>query len=408
MLLIIYAFNYADRYLLAALAEPLKVDLGLNDEFIGLLMGPAFALLFGVFSIPLARLADRRSRILILSVGCIVWSLFTMASGFAESGWTLALMRVGVGIGEAAFIAPAYSLLSARFPPERRPLAFAILGVGLYAGQAGGYVVGPAIAAVSDWRMAFIVVGIAGGVVGLIALLTVAEPRRAVPPMTATGSDTTETLGQVFRYLWRQPRYVLLNLGIALGTFSGFAFGMWAPSLFVRVHQVPVQEATTVFGTAFSAAALIGMLGFGALSNRLSRRDLRMPLFIAAIATGAATLFIMLATIAPSMKAVIWLSIPCGLLGGGWSVGVISSLQMILPDKIRATGMAIFSLLTTLLGMVLGPYVVGLLSDSLGGDAAGLRTALLIVISLGFPAAACLWRAAMILDPQRIEPLAKP
>ncbi|SNS73741.1 Predicted arabinose efflux permease, MFS family [Sphingomonas laterariae] len=395
VLLIIYGFNYADRYLIAGLAEPIRHDLGLDDAFIGLLMGPAFALLYSIAAVPIAWLADRYSRITILSVGCLVWSLFTFLSGLANDGWTLAAMRVGVGIGEAAFVAPAYSVLADRFAPERRGLAFAILGLGIYLGQMGGYVVGPAIAAHGDWRDAFFWVGGIGGAIGLIAWMTVTEPKRGVhADRTQAQPVERPALWTTFLTLWRRRVYRQMNIGLVLGTFSGTAFGMWAPSLLVRRFDVPLAEATGLFGTAFGLSAIVGMIGFGAVSDRLVRRDGRWPLRMAAIALTIATLSITGATLAPSLTVVTLLAIPSGLLGGGWAVGVMTPLQQVLDDRIRATGTALFTLVNMLFGMLTAPYVVGQLSDPLGGEAQGLQTALLIVIMAGFPGALLLWRAA--------------
>ncbi|WP_380873987.1 MFS transporter [Sphingomonas sp. DBB INV C78] len=390
ILLVVYSFNYADRYLIAGLAEPIRHDLGLDDRFIGLLMGPAFALLYSIASVPLARAADRWSRVAIMAGGCLVWSGFTFLSGMAETGWTLAAMRVGVGIGEAAFIAPAYSILADRFAPHRRGLAFAILGLGIYLGQMGGYIVGPAIAATGDWRDAFFWVGGIGAAVALTAWLTMAEPPRS----TQKADAERPGLWATFLRLWRLPVYRQMNIGIALGSFSGMAFGMWAPSLLVRRFDVPLAEATGLFGTAFGLSAIAGMIGFGFLSDRLVLRDGRWPLRLSAIALAIATLAISGATLAPDMTMVALLAIPSGLLGGGWSIGVMTSVQHVFDDRIRATGVALFTLFNMLAGILLGPFIVGLISDPLGGEATGLQMALLITIAAGFPGALLLWRAA--------------
>jgi MFS family permease len=146
-LLAIYIFNFADRYLLTGLIGPIKQEFGIGDGVIGLLMGPAFVVLYVVMGVPFARLADRGSRIRIIAAGCVLWSLATAATGLATGPISLALARVGVGVGEAAFVAPAYSLLTDYFKPERRGLAFAILGLATFFGQIAGQAGGPALAA---------------------------------------------------------------------------------------------------------------------------------------------------------------------------------------------------------------------------------------------------------------------
>ena len=125
-LLVIYIFNLADRYLITGLIGPIQTEFGLSDSFMGLLMGPAFVLLYVLCGVPIARLADRTSRVRIIAAGCVMWSASTLATGLATGPVTLALTRIGVG--EAAFVAPAWSLIAAYFPPLRRGIAFAMLG----------------------------------------------------------------------------------------------------------------------------------------------------------------------------------------------------------------------------------------------------------------------------------------
>jgi MFS family permease len=394
LLTVIYASSYADRYLVASLSESLKTAFALSDSFLGLLMGPAFALLFTLAAIPIARLADRRPRVTIIAVGCLVWSAFTALSGLATSGAMLALMRIGVGIGEAAFIAPAYSILADRFPPERRGMAFGILALGLYIGQVGGYVGGPVLeAALGSWRAAFLTLGLAGCGLAVLVRLTVAEPERTIPP------GERHSLIRVAALLWRQPAYVFANAGMAFGTFSGLAFGMWGPTLFTRAYAIPPAEASARFGLAFGPAGLIGALLFGFVADRLTARDRRWPLRLAGLSLMAATLAILGVTFAPTIHIATLLAVPAGVLGGGWSVGVMAALQNMLPQRIRATGTALFILLTTLIGMVFGPFVVGAISDAIGtSDAASLRAALGLCIVVGLPAGIALWAASRSVE----------
>lgn len=399
MLTVIYVFNYMDRYLIAGLAEPIRRDLQLSDIFLGVLMGPAFALLYSIASLPIAQLADKRSRIKILVAGCIVWSIFTMLSGLAPNGWVLAAMRVGVGIGEAAFVAPAYSLLADRFPPRRRGVAFAVLALGISLGQIGGYAVGPAIAATEGWRSAFLWIGCLGAIAAVLAWMFVAEPERGGNARHDVVTDGGSQLGlwRTAGQLWSDPAYRFMNLGLALGTFSGLGFSMWAPSLFVRRFSVPLVDATALFGSAFGLSSVFGLLFFGFMSDRLVVRDRRWPLRLGAAALLSATVFITAVTVSPDMNAARMLAVPCGLLGGGWPIGVMTSLQLVLKDANRASGTAIFTLANTLLGVLAGPFAVGWLSDRLGGDADALQTALLFVVAAGVPGAMLLYLGSRVL-----------
>ena len=396
LLLGISIISYADRYLIAGLVGPIKAEFGVGDGYIGLLMGPAFAVLFTTMSIPIARAADRVSRVAIIAIGCLVWSVFTTLSGFATGPVTMAVARIGVGIGEAAFLAPAYSLLAAYFPPARRGLAFAVLGLGIYFGQIIGFAAGPAVAAQWDWHAAFYVLGAPGIIIALVAWAVIAEPARAIvvaPPLP---------LLPLARRLAAARGYRLAVLGMGFGTLSGVSFGMWGPALFARAYGLPAQEANTTFGLAFGLPGLLGTLMFGALADRLLKRSPQGPMLLAAGALLTATLCIFAVNWSPNFGLARALAIPSGLLGGGWSIGVMASLQNMLPDRFRATATALFIMISTFIGFVMGPWAAGTISEAVGGDSAlSLRIGLSVTILTGVPAAIMLWRSAHHLDADR-------
>lgn len=379
VLLLIYVFNYADRYLISGLVDPIKAEFDVGDQFMGLLMGPAFAILYTTIAIPIARLADRSSRITIICIGCLIWSLFTGLSGAANGPWTLALARVGVGVGEAAFVAPAYSLLSDYFPPEKRGVAFAILGLAVYFGQITGYAAGPAIADAYSWRMAFYAMAVPGVIMSAIAWLIVRDPVR----QQITTKITQVPLLPLIRRLAKAQSYVFMMLGMGLAALSGVGFGFWGPTLFHRVYEVPLTEASTTFGLYFGMAGLSGMLLFGAMSDWLAKGNIQRPLQLAGMAMFAASVFILASTWSDTLFIAKMFAIPAGLLGGGWSIGIMQSLQYLVPDRFRATSTALFIMITTFLGFIIGPWATGALSEWFGDHAMSLRWALTIIIPTG-------------------------
>lgn len=396
-LLVIYIFNLADRYLITGLIGPIQSEFALSDSFMGLLMGPAFVLLYVLGGVPIARLADRTSRVKIIAAGCVMWSASTLATGFAIGPVTLALTRIGVGIGEAAFVAPAWSLMAAYFPPHRRGIAFAILGLATYAGQIVGQGGGPVIAAEHGWRVAYFVIGAPGVALGLLALLLIREPQRK----QAAGQQAQVSFTQMLRELSRSPAYLLMMAAFGLGTLSGVAFGFWGPELFTRAFAMDPVTAKSAFAVNFGLTGLVGMLAFGALSDRLTRRDIVWPLRLSALALFAATLLILTVTWQTSFETAILIAIPCGLLGGGWSVGFMAMLQHILPDRYRAAGAALFNAVTTLLGYFIGPWLVGVISSAMGNNGDSLRMGLTVVIPAGFLAALLAWLAASRIEAGR-------
>jgi MFS family permease len=391
-------FNYGDRYLLSGLVEPIKAEFKVSDGYMGLLMGPAFALLYTLLAIPIARYADRASRIKIICAGCAVWSLFTYLSAHATGPVTLAMARVGVGIGEAAFQAPAYSLLAAYFLPNQRARAFAVMTLAVYFGQYLGYRVGPEIAAVADWRAAFEVMGLAGLVLAGIALLVVREPQRSSESINAAHLP----LLPLFRTLWATLSFRFMALGMAFGTLSGVSFGMWGPALFARAYDLPITEANATFALAFGLPGLLGTLLFGVVADRLGRRGQHWLLILAASALLAATSLILMVTWAPSIGFAQALAVPSGLLGGGWSVGIMAALQYLMPDRVRATGTALGLLLISMIGNVFGPLLAGSISTLVAGDPAfSLRIGLSFIIPTGILGAGLMALAARTLVADR-------
>lgn len=397
LLLGISVFNYGDRYLLSGLVEPIKAEFNATDGFMGLLLGPAFAVFYSILAVPIAFYADRYSRINIICIGCVVWSFFTVLSGYADNIWFLAGARLGVGVGEAAFQAPAFSLLAAYFAPEQRGKAFAVMALSTYLGQILGYRAGPEIASYDDWRLAFKVMGGAGFVVVVIAWVLLKEPPRQ------EDNKPTLPLVDTFSRLIKVASYRNMMFGMGLGVMSGIAFGFWGPALLARQFNVSLIEAGSAFGVSFTVPGMIGALGFGALSDWLSKGGYERSVLLSSAALAMATLALLAAIAAPSIDIAMLWAIPAGLLGGGWAVGIYAGLQYILPDPMRATGTALAMLVVNMLGFVIGPWSVGAFSDLLALDGTQLRLSLSIVIPVGFVGAILIARAARSLNADRSD-----
>lgn len=398
LLLGVAVLCYADRYLLAGLAQPIKREFGLSDTVLGVLLGPAFALLYTILGVPAARLADRTSRVAVAAGGCLLWSLFTALTALAHDPLVLGIARVGVGIGEGAYQAPVMALVAAYFPPVQRGRALGLMACAIYIGQMSGMAGGPAIAAAHGWRTPFAMLGGAGLAMGLATWLLVREPaREAAPP----GQAAAEGLLTLSRRLVRSRSWVLLTVGLALGSFSGVSFGLWGPTLFERAYGLTTQAAGAAFGVPFGISGLLGTLGYGFVSDRLGRGGSGRPLRLAATALTVATGCIFAITWVPQLRFAQALAVPSGLLGGGWSVGVFVGFQHILPERHRASGTAIALLAVGLVANLSGPWAAGALSDAFGGGLAGLRHSLTLLIPTGLIGAAAMWRASGLLDADR-------
>jgi MFS family permease len=234
MLLLVYAFNFTDRIILGILVPPIKAELHLTDTELGLLGGTAFALFYTALGIPIGWLADRVSRIWIMAISLALWSAFAAASGIAQNFGQLFLARLGVGIGEAGGVAPAYSLISDYFPPARR--ARAIYSFGIPIGSAAGLLFGGLIASKVNWRMAFIVVGGLGLILAPLFRYAVREPVRGGLDAPAPGRRTP-SLQDVTRLLAGKISFWTLSLGGGTSSIMGYGMFFWLPSFFVRSYH---------------------------------------------------------------------------------------------------------------------------------------------------------------------------
>jgi MFS family permease len=211
-LVLVYTFNFIDRQIIGILAVPIKADLGLSDTELGLMGGLAFALFYTGLGIPIALLADRSSRTWIITLALATWSAMTAACGLATNFWQLFLARVGVGVGEAGGVAPAYSLIADFFPATHRARALSIYSFGIPIGGALGIVFGGVIASMIDWRSAFFLVGAAGLILAPIFRLTIKEPERGRFDRKR-GDTSSPGLRVILGVLARKPGFWWLALG---------------------------------------------------------------------------------------------------------------------------------------------------------------------------------------------------
>jgi len=384
-------FNYVDRHIVSVLLQPIKDEFGASDERMGLLTGTAFMLAHSLFAIPIARWADRSSRRSVIALGVAVWSAMTAASGLARSFVQLLVLRMGVGIGEAAAAPPSHSIISDYFEPARRATALALFSVGLYAGIMFGYIVAGVIGEAFGWRRTFLVVGIPGLFLAALVRWTVREPPRAT---------VVEAHGflEVVRYLFSKRAYLLLLGAASAHAFASYGAAHWSPTFLRRVHGMSLAEMATWLGIVSGLGGAAGSLLGGTLSDRLGRRDPRgYPLVAAASAftsIPAAALFLFV----PGKYAAIAGYVPYILLVGAYNAPLFALNQGLARPRMRAMAAAIHLIAVSVIGGSLGPWLVGRLNDALRpeyGDL-GIRYSLFAVISLGSVLAGILYLATSV------------
>lgn len=359
MLLLVYIFNFLDRQMLGILAGPIKADLGLTDAQFGAVGGLAFALLYSFLGVPLALLADRTSRSGVVAGSLAVWSLFTALCGVAANYWQLFLFRLGVGVGEAGGVAPSYALIADYFPPERRARALGIFSMGVPVGLASGTLFGAYIASLVDWRMAFIVMGGAGLLLAPLFRWLVRDLPRSGAPVRLSA------LFEVFPVLARKPAFWLMAFAASCSSLTGYGLALWTPSVLQRSFGLGLIETGQFFGSLLLVGGVAGVVAGGFLADRLGQADRGWYAKLPAIAWGVTAPLFVAGLLSPSL-ALAWalLIIPNGL-NILWLGPVTTAVQHLVPQHQRATASASFLLINNLIGLGVGPLLMGSLSDAL-------------------------------------------
>ena len=358
-LLLAYIFNFLDRTILSILASPIKADLGLSDTQFGAISGLAFALLYSFLAIPLAMLADRTRRSLVVAGALTVWSGFTALCGTAVSYGQLFLYRLGVGVGEAGGVAPSYALIADYFPPAKRARAMAIFSLGVPLGLAGGTLIGAYLAAWIDWRAAFLAMGVAGIVLAPIMLWLVRDPPRAAGARPPAGPSLAKT----FPVIAAKPTFWLMAFAASCSSLAGYGLAAWTPSIMMRSFDFELTETGNFLASLYLLGGTLGVFGGGWLADRLGQGDrswyARLPMIAWAI---TAPLFI-IGLMAPNA----WVAWPFLLIPNAlnilWLGPVTTAVQHLVPRELRATASASFLLINNLIGLGIGPTLIGALSD---------------------------------------------
>ncbi len=384
-----YVVNFVDRSILSILLEPIKLDLALNDSQLGLLGGLAFAIFYTTMGIPIAALADRWSRVKILSIAIVIWSGMTAVCGLASNFVWLLLARIGVGVGEAGASPPSHSLISDYFPIESRATALSIYALGIPFGSMVGNFVGGFGAAEFGWRITFFMVGLPGIAVALLVWFTLREPPRGLseklaPIEPAPGQKSNAPkVSEVLAFLWQRKSFRHLGFAAGLHAFVGYGAGTWNAPFLIRIHDMPITEVGSWLAL-ISGIGAIGTFAGGYLSDQLADRttDRRWYFWVPGISTLAMVPFQFVAYLYGGLWAVIPSLFVVSILGGMYLGPSFAMTQGLVSLRMRAVASAILLFMLNIIGMGLGPYFVGVASDFLAPEFANhsLRYALCLAV----------------------------
>jgi predicted MFS family arabinose efflux permease len=359
LLLFAYILNFLDRQILGILGPSIKADLHLSDTEFGAIGGLAFALLYALLGVPLAFLADRTSRSTVVTGSLAVWSAFTALCGIATGYWSLFLFRLGVGVGEAGGVAPSYALIADYFPPERRARALAIFSLGVPIGLGSGSFIGAYLASWFGWRTAFLVMGIAGILLAPVVKYFVRDLPR--PAATAGAAPLTA----VFPLIARKPTFWLMAFAASMSSLCGYGLALWTPSVLIRSYGLSLTQTGNFFASLLIIGGCTGVFVGGWLADRLGAMDKGWYAKLPVIAWLITAPTFALGLMAPSL----WVAWPLLLIPNAlnilWLGPVITAVQHLVPARMRSTASASFLFINNLIGIGIGPLLIGRISDGL-------------------------------------------
>jgi MFS family permease len=408
-LLLVYIFNFIDRSVFSILTDPMRETFKFEDWQMGLLGGVAFALFYTTLGIPIARLAERKSRITIIMISLALWSLMTVLCGFACGFVSLFLFRMMVGVGEAGCTPPAQSMIADYFKPASRATAASIyaLGVplgamiaGLAAAPINDYVTGDNVYAVLDgwgwtwlrdainwqgmegWRIAFILVGLPGVLLSIILSLTVKEPPRGYTDPPGVQKAITVNFGEAAQVLLKKPTYVHVTIGAAIASFAGYGIGAFSVPFITRTHGISLTEASLIFSLVLGVMAALGVFLSGFLADKLRVRYPTALSWMPALGMGLSVPLYWLGYLSPTIPLMIPPLMLAATLHYFYLGPMYAVSTGVADNRTRATAVALTLFVVNFIGIGLGPVVIGILSTY-------LKTFLLSGSDLGLTLALC-------------------
>jgi MFS family permease len=383
---LVYAINIAARYVVTTVFEPLRLELQLTDTGAAFLTGVPLAFFYVACGIPIAWLADRSNRRNIVAASLIIWSGFTVFCGLSQTYLQFLLARIGVGFGEAGGTPPSTSIVSDYFPPERRTMALSVFALGAPIGAWMGADLAGGVAGQFGWRAAFFALGAPGLLLGIIAFLTVREPRRG--RLDAISGEVRSSLIESLRFLWHQRAAFHVIMASGVCSLWGWGLAFWTPTFLMRTYDLNVAQAGAVTGRAHLVGGLLATAGAAWLMARPYMVSPRRVLGTLAAVIGLATIPSVMAYWTRDLwvaKLMFWIYIPAIYFFIGPCMALVLNLA---PSNMRSIFTAWSVLVGNVFNLIVAPQMVGIMSDFFAqghaADAASLRLALLVLAPTGF------------------------
>jgi MFS family permease len=394
LLLGVYVNSFIDRTVLTLLIGPIRETTGMSDSQVGFLIGPAFAIFYTIAGLPLGWLADRVSRVSLIVVGQAFWSLASVGFGLGRTFATLALARIGVGVGEATLSPAAYSIIADLFPLERLARALSVYSMGIHLGGGlasilGGFVIDwagdatsirlPLVGERYVWQVVFFAVAAPTIPLTILLLATFREPKRR--ESAARGEAVAVSTGDFLRYFRANAgAFLCHNFGFGLLALSGYGALSWIPEFFVRIHGWDRSFVGKVVGLNSMIVGVAGLYFGGFVGDLLARRGRTDSKILVGLL--AVLLWLPFGVFLPFVSSGAWafaLWVPMTFAAAMPWGAAAAAIQEAVPNQMRGQAAAIFLFVINLVGLGLGPQILPLVTDYVFRDGMQIHFSLLTV-----------------------------
>ncbi|MBJ8481867.1 spinster family MFS transporter [Acinetobacter vivianii] len=378
--MVAYILSFVDRQILSLMIEPIKQDLMLTDTQFSLLQGLAFSLFYAFMGIPIAALADKKSRIKIISIGIAFWSLATAACGLSKNFIQMFIARLSVGAGEAALSPAFYSIVTDLFPKEKLGRALGLYAIGAFIGSGlafliGGYVISllknvdmvvlPVIGQLKTWQLTFFIVGLPGVLLALVMILTVKEPKRKGLKLDQNGQVIQASFKNSIAFIKTHKKTFFCHfIGFSFYTMMLYSLLGWAPAFYMRHFGLDASQTGYILGIIILIANTAGALFCGWLIDYFSKKGYSDAAIQAGMIGCAA---LVLPSVLFTQVDNMYLSFGLIFIAMFFSTFPIpasaAATQMLTPNQLRAQVSAKFLLISNLIALGVGTTAVALLTD---------------------------------------------
>ena len=383
-----YTLHSVDRFVISVVIEPIKHEFGLSDTQLGALGGIAHALAYSLFVLPVGWLLDRTNRVRLLSLALGIWSVLTMLGALAVGYWSMFLLRMGVGAGEAATSPSIQSLISSLFPTRLRASAMGVVFSGVAIGTGLIFAIGGTVADNFGWRYVFLVAGLPGVLLAIVMWIFLREP-----PRTRGADGETLVAAPMRQAIWfalKSPPVMFSAIGLTLASISVAAVWTWITPILVRNHGFSLTQAGFIVGLSAGVVKFGSTFFSGFVADKISKGRVDRLWIVPAVALTLSVPAAAGVVFGMNSWVVIGFVLFLGLTLGTHYATPRAVIVSVTPENMRGSVAAVEQLMVNLLGSGLGPLITGAISDHLGGDnSVGL--ALLATLSVNVVAAACFW-----------------